>query len=296
MSEQVLRAVVERMAADRAFAALVEQNPDAALAAYDLTEEERAAVLALGDDATGGAHPLAPRVTKSSLVFGHLGRGVDHLGDTHPAASHDVSFDVGVPAHGAVDGGWTPGFDAAGTASPALAHGSGVDIFEGPPSGWSLPDPGVHAGAGLAGLSGSPWEHGGGLDPASLPTDVTAHGPLWDASAAPGTAGDIAVWHLPEHGQGGDAVLGGGAPVVATPSALDGAGGEVERIPGVGQLFAAGLALGEAAGHVPGDVLDTFGSLGHSVVSSMTTAITTSVSDGFSVAATPVRYIEDIRW
>src|SRR5258708_4933743 len=208
MSEQILRAVVERMAADAAFSALVEQDPDAALGAYDLTEEERATVRTLGADATGRAHQLAPRVTRSSLVFGHLGRGGDHLGDTHPAAPHEVSFDVGAPAHGAVDAGVTPGFDAAGTASPVLAHGAGVDIFEGVPAGRSLPDPGLHAGAGLAAGTGSPWEPRAGLDPASMSPDVGAPG--WDAGAAHGAAAGAAGWHPPRHKPGRDARRGGG--------------------------------------------------------------------------------------
>ncbi|TMC47661.1 MAG: hypothetical protein E6J14_14950 [Chloroflexi bacterium] len=324
MSERVLRVVVERMAADREFSALVKQDPENALGDYDLTDDERGTVLGLGADATGRAHRLAPRLTKSSLVFGHLGRGVDHLGAAHSTGGHEAPLDVGTPVHGAVDVGLTPASDADQVGTSFTPHGSGVDIFEGVPAGWSLPEPGAHGDAGVAGLGGSPWEASAGVDTASMPADAASHNLAWDAMPAhavgtgvatdpgalsigahgdasggwspPGGGGDAAVWQLPQHGDGTEAGLGGGGVAGTGAVVLGGPGADVERIPGLGELFASGTAVGELAGGVPVDVLDTFGSLGHSVVASMTTAITTSVGDAFSVGAAPIRYIEDINW
>ena len=63
MSHEVLAQVVERASSDGAFRAQLKANPDRVLAVYELTDEERAAVLSSD---SGGLQPLGvdARITK----------------------------------------------------------------------------------------------------------------------------------------------------------------------------------------------------------------------------------------
>ncbi len=63
MSAEQLQAVVDRAIGDAAFRELLARDPRAALAGYDLTDEERARF----GSGTAHAEPLEPRVSKSDL-------------------------------------------------------------------------------------------------------------------------------------------------------------------------------------------------------------------------------------
>ena len=63
MSQENLAKVIERASTDTAFRAQLQSNPDAALAAYELTAEEKAA-LKSGDTSKMGEMGLDARVTK----------------------------------------------------------------------------------------------------------------------------------------------------------------------------------------------------------------------------------------
>jgi hypothetical protein len=60
VSEAAVREILGRVLRDRAFAVRLKADPDRILAGYELTEDERAAILA-GLRGTGGGAPLAPR-------------------------------------------------------------------------------------------------------------------------------------------------------------------------------------------------------------------------------------------
>ena len=75
MSKQTMTQVVERASADAKFRAQLERDPDNALAGYDLTPEERAALLS-GDDARLREMGLDQRISKwdsGSTSFGDAG-------------------------------------------------------------------------------------------------------------------------------------------------------------------------------------------------------------------------------
>ena len=61
------------------------------------------------------------------------------------------------------------------------------------------------------------------------------------------------------------------------------AGSPIDGATGPGDAISAAVSMVERTHQVPSDVLDTFTSLGQTVVSSMTTAVTTSIGDGVSV-------------
>ncbi|HLI25727.1 MAG TPA: Os1348 family NHLP clan protein [Chloroflexota bacterium] len=63
MSQQSLARVIERWSTDEAFRAAVQRDPDTALVGYDLTAEERAALIA-GDADRLEALGVEARVTK----------------------------------------------------------------------------------------------------------------------------------------------------------------------------------------------------------------------------------------
>jgi hypothetical protein len=63
MSQENLAKVIERASTDAAFRKQLQSNPDAALAAYELTAEEKAA-LKSGDTSKMGEMGLDARVTK----------------------------------------------------------------------------------------------------------------------------------------------------------------------------------------------------------------------------------------
>jgi hypothetical protein len=63
MSQDVMAKVIERASADAAFRAQLEANPESALAGYDLTVDERAAVLTGDSDPTSDIG-VDTRVTK----------------------------------------------------------------------------------------------------------------------------------------------------------------------------------------------------------------------------------------
>ena len=60
MSQAVVGEILGRVLRDRAFAAQLKADPDGVLADLDLTEDERAAIVA-GLRGTGGGAPLAQR-------------------------------------------------------------------------------------------------------------------------------------------------------------------------------------------------------------------------------------------
>lgn len=66
MSRDALAQVVERACADAAFRAALQSSPDSALAGYELTAEERAALL---HPESGALHSLGvePRVSKIDI-------------------------------------------------------------------------------------------------------------------------------------------------------------------------------------------------------------------------------------
>jgi hypothetical protein len=109
MSDAALRELIARLAQDPGFAAQVGADP-ALLAGYDLTDEERATVAGLTNDAGPPAEALAARQSKSSLFF---------MGAHHEVSSH---VDLGAHTHAAA-----PGIEAAPVhenpaAAPALGH------------------------------------------------------------------------------------------------------------------------------------------------------------------------------
>jgi hypothetical protein len=63
MSREAVARVIERASTDAAFRAQLGSNPESALAGYDLTPEERAAVLS-GDSAALHALGVDPRISK----------------------------------------------------------------------------------------------------------------------------------------------------------------------------------------------------------------------------------------
>jgi hypothetical protein len=63
MSQDAMAKVIERASADAAFRAQLKANPGSALAGYDLTADERAAVLR-GEAPEGGALGVDARVSK----------------------------------------------------------------------------------------------------------------------------------------------------------------------------------------------------------------------------------------
>jgi hypothetical protein len=70
MSQENLAKVIERASTDAAFRTQLQSNPEAALAAYELTAEEKAALMS-GDTSKMGEMGLDARVTK----FGDTGVG-----------------------------------------------------------------------------------------------------------------------------------------------------------------------------------------------------------------------------
>ena len=68
MSKAGLEKVVTAMA-DESFRRKVKENPDTALAAYDLTPEEKAAIKS-GDTAKLRELGVDERITKSAFIFG----------------------------------------------------------------------------------------------------------------------------------------------------------------------------------------------------------------------------------
>ncbi len=66
MTMQAVSDVIERVVHDEAFRERLKSNPDAALADYDLSPEERAAF----DVGRVGAERLDPRISKSDLSGG----------------------------------------------------------------------------------------------------------------------------------------------------------------------------------------------------------------------------------
>ncbi len=70
MSQPDADRVIARMAQEPGFHALVRADATSALAAYDLTDEERSLVLALAPDHEEHASTLTPRSSKSALFFG----------------------------------------------------------------------------------------------------------------------------------------------------------------------------------------------------------------------------------
>lgn len=63
MSAEQLEAIVDRAIVDAAFRELLSRDPASALAAYDLTADERAKF----GSGTARAEPLEPRVSKNDL-------------------------------------------------------------------------------------------------------------------------------------------------------------------------------------------------------------------------------------
>ena len=63
MSQENLAKVIERASTDEAFRKQLQSNPDAALATYELTAEEKAALMS-GDTSKMGEMGLDARVTK----------------------------------------------------------------------------------------------------------------------------------------------------------------------------------------------------------------------------------------
>lgn len=63
MSQDALAKIVERASTDAAFRTQLQSNPDGALAGYDLSPEERAALLS-GDSAQLSSLGVDARVTK----------------------------------------------------------------------------------------------------------------------------------------------------------------------------------------------------------------------------------------
>ena len=63
MSQQAMARVIERASTDAAFRSQLKSNPENALAGYDLTGDERAAVLR-GDSGTMNALGIDARVSK----------------------------------------------------------------------------------------------------------------------------------------------------------------------------------------------------------------------------------------
>ena len=283
MSERVARDLVERINTDPGFAALLASDPEAALGGHDLTDAERRRLLDLGADVAGGVERLETRVSRSSLVFGSLGHGAAH--DSLPGA------------HAHLPGAHTPAplpDISPGDSANAAPADAGVNIYEGAPvgsGGWHLPPPDTaHAPSDMWPSHPAAHIDAAVMAPAGTGVDPTAH-QGWDSAwTQPGgaQAHGSGIWQLP-----------GSASDSAAPSAdqpIDGIGQEVERIPGLGQLFSAGEALASRGHSVPGDVVDTFTSLGGSVVSSMETAVTTSIMDGIGAGEQVIHRLSAIRW
>ena len=74
MSQEALAKVVERASTDAGFRSQLASNPESALAGYDLTAEERAAVLS-GDAGQTGSIGVDARISKmdNSGPWGQMG-------------------------------------------------------------------------------------------------------------------------------------------------------------------------------------------------------------------------------
>ncbi|MGB2939370.1 MAG: hypothetical protein WBD38_03605 [Candidatus Dormiibacterota bacterium] len=102
MSQAALDDVISRMAVDPGFHALVRADPTTALAAFDLTEDERLVVLSLAPDHDVHATKLLPRSSKSALFFGtalHDAAAIGH--DAGSAAGQSAAHAASHAASGA---------------------------------------------------------------------------------------------------------------------------------------------------------------------------------------------------
>ncbi len=69
MSQEALVKAIERASTDAAWRTQLQTNPEAALAGYDLTADERAALMQ-GEQAESGAMGVDQRVSKMTDSFG----------------------------------------------------------------------------------------------------------------------------------------------------------------------------------------------------------------------------------
>lgn len=124
--------VMERLVGDPAFRALLASEPDRALAAYELTDDERSLLAGgLEEEAGIGSGPVEGRTSKAGLA-GLLALGTDPPASGDPDAPVITGRAYNAEGSPPASGGWV-----AGVEQPSEAAGSGTGSAIG---SWAIED------------------------------------------------------------------------------------------------------------------------------------------------------------